>query len=367
MKVRLVALIAAFALFSLMAISVPTAHAGTGAQCSSDPSEIHIKESVVISCSGFSPNTAVTAYYVEPDGAATALGAFSTLKTDETGQIAFGLNSYINSDSGHVGMALGNWTVVVDQKGLANAILAEGQATFRVIGGSEGVSGATLVSSAAKITKAESVTIYGSGFAPNERVSFWWEYPNGDCSSFTYHDFFYNTPAFRGFSSFELGTVSADAFGEVVFNVGWNYTACEGTYRIVARGNSSGLGAETWVTVTGLAVNANASLTASPNKVAALFDWVYFTGSGFGANEPISCWLRTPQNQVTVVDQLWQAPVKSDAGGNFSFSIYTGSFFPPFPYASEGALGVYAMTCRGNLSGANGIAEFTVTGGTFDP
>jgi len=25
------------------------------------------------------------------------------------------------------------------------------------------------------------------------------------------------------------------------------------------------------------------------------------------------------------------------------------------------------MTCRGDVSGATGIAEFTVTGGTFDP
>ncbi len=365
MKRGLIALVVLLALVALVTVPVKTANADS-ASCWADPDEIHIKDSVAIYCDGFSPDTWLWAYYVEPDGSATALASLDTgnsIKSDENGRVAFTLTSYI----GVAGMAVGNWQIVVSEKGLNNVILNEGVANFRVLGGSEGVAGAHIWTDPDTLTKDEWTVIYGEGFAAGEMVSLWWEYPNGDCSSYTYHDGMYNTPGFRGFSSYALWDVKTDADGAFATVLNWSATACEGKYRIVARGNSSGWGGETWVSVTGNAVATDAWLDASPDTVAAMFDWVYFTGAGFGANEHLSCWLRTPQGQVTAVDQLWHETVKSDAGGNMSLAIYTGSFYPPFAYASEGALGVYAMTCRGDVSGATGIAEFTVTGGTFDP
>jgi hypothetical protein len=62
---------------------------------------------------------------------------------------------------------------------------------------------------------------------------------------------------------------------------------------------------------------------------------------------------------------------KTDAAGVFGFTITTGSVFGSlipggFPIGSEGALGNWAMSCRGNQSGRVGIAWFTITGNTVD-
>jgi hypothetical protein len=60
----------------------------------------------------------------------------------------------------------------------------------------------------------------------------------------------------------------------------------------------------------------------------------------------------------------------ADVGGNVYVTLITGSSFSfafgPGLY-SEGALGVWAMTCRGDSSGALGVATFTLVGGSVDP
>lgn len=360
MKARLGVVLAVLALLAV-AFVPNVARAASDATCWSDPSEAYIGDTVTIYCAGFSPNTVLSGYYVEPAGTAITIGNF--LKTDQYGEI----NGFFGTKDGNfAAISLGDWVVVFEEKGLANSLIHRGEARFRVIGGKEGVSGAKVWSSDDVVTKDEFPLIYGSGFAPFEIVTVWWEYPNGDCSTFTYHDWIFNTPGFRGYSTVIRGDIKADASGNWSYFDGWAYTACEGTYRIVARGNSSGWGGYTWVTVTGNAVSTNAWMTASPDRVAALFDWVYFSGWGFAPNQAISCWLTTPKNQLTVVDQWWQLPVKSDASGAFTFPIYTGNLFPGLPLTSEGALGVYAMTCRDG-SGNTAIAQFTVTGGIYDP
>jgi len=359
----LLVLLAALALLGLGAMTAPAAHAGTQATCWTDPTSGPIGTVFTVYCAGFSRDTILNVYYVEPDGAALAYG---DIKTNETGSIAL---PFFTKFGTFGATSVGNWTVVADQKGLANSIIAHAQVTFRVTGGTEGVSGAAIWTDPTKVTPLHTFILYGSGFAPNETVTVWWEYPNGDCSSFTYHDWIFNTPGYRGYSSLYVGDVKADAGGNFAVNDGFNPTACEGAYRYVARGNGSGLGGETWVTLVGNAITttAGASLSASPTTVAGAADWVYFTGSGFGANSPVSCWITTPHSQVTAVDQLWQPPTKSDASGNLSFSIYTGSLAPQFILASEGALGTYTMTCKGETTGAIATADFRVTGGTFTP
>lgn len=358
MKVRLLILVAAFALMGVFAIPGKTASA---AGCVADPAVGPIGTTFQIYCSGFTPNTWLNAYFVEPDGAAVT---GPDIKSDQYGQTV----RPFFTKFGNVGAtALGTYTYVIDEKGLANKILSHGEVTFRVTGGTEGVSGATLWSSDASITKSESTTIYGSGFQPGEVVTVWWEYPHGDCSAYTLHGPFINFPGiFEGLSTLGLGNLKVGSDGTISFPLNWFSDDCEGTYRIVARGNSSGNGAETWVTVTGNAVSTNAVLEASPNKAQALFDFVYFTGSGFSGNEPVSCWLTSPQGRAAAVYGLDKIFFKAD-NGNLSFSIYTGSLVPSFIYGSEGALGEYAMTCRGDVSGATAIARFTVTGNTLDP
>jgi hypothetical protein len=360
MKRSLFVLIGLLALLALVAIPAKTTQAGTGATCWSNPAEGPIGTVFSISCTGFSPSTHVWAYVVEPDGAAQAIG---DVKTNENGSVAFGVGSKFGTFGA---AAVGKWTIVVEQLGLAGSVVARGEGSVRVTGGTEGVSGAHVWTSADMYTKGQWVTIYGSGFAANEMVTLWWEYPNGDCSSFTYHDYpYYNSPAFRGYSSLWLWDVKADGSGSFATSFYFNPSACEGKYHFVARGNSSGLGGDAWASLTGHSVATNAWLSASKDMVVGISDTVSFSGSGYAAGESVSCWLRTPQNQVTAV--VKSPEIKANSSGQFSFSIYTGSYFPPYMFNSEGALGVYAMTCRGNLSGATAIAEFTVTGGAVDP
>lgn len=359
MKKSLIALVALLALALFVAVPAKTTQAASPG-CWSDPEEGPIGTDFGINCSGFPANTWLWVYAVQPDGAAEAWGS---IKTDEGGNVAFGTAS---KGGNSYALALGAWTVVVEQRGLANAILNEAKASFRITGGTEGVAGAYLWTDVDQVEKEDTFWVYGSGFGANEIVTVWYEFPNGDCSSTTWHlQPVLNYPIVLGLSTEILGDVKTDASGSFAFWMGFNPVTCEGKYRLVARGNSSGWGDETWVTITGHAVTESAWLDASKDVVAAMMDTQSFTGSGFGANEPISCWLRSPQNQALSVTDLQS--IKSDSSGAFSFSIWTGSYYPGLAYWSEGALGVYAMTCRGDVSGATGIAEFTVTGGTFDP
>jgi len=359
MKRGLILLVTLLALALLVAVPAKTTQAASP-DCWSDPEEGSIGTDFGIYCSDFPANTWLWVYTVQPDGAAEAWGS---IKTDESGNVAFGAASKYGNAAA---MALGTWTVVVEQRGLANAILYQAEAEFRVTGGTEGVAGAYLWTDVDQVEKEDAFWVYGSGFGANEIVTVWYEFPNGDCSSTTWHlQPVLNYPIVLGLSTEILGDVKTDASGSFAFWMGFNPVACEGKYRLVARGNSSGWGDETWVTITGHAVTETAWLVATKDVVAAMMDTQSFVGTGFGANEPISCWLRSPQNQALSVTDLQS--IKSDSGGAFSFGIWTGSFYPGLAYWSEGALGVYAMTCRGDVSGATGIAEFTVTGGTFDP
>lgn len=360
MKLRIAALFTLFAVLAIFAAAAPRANAASGAWCWSDPEKGPVGTVFTVYCSGFSPNTHVSTYVVEPDGAAANWGSS---KTNETGDVSF---SFYSAWQPYGGAALGKWTFVTEKLGLAKTVLERGTASFQVTGGTEGVSGADIWTDADVLEKGKTMTLYGSGFKPYEIVTVWIEFPNGDCSSFTEHiPPYVNLPVFYGESTEWSGDVKADGNGAFAVSA-WGYSwSCEGKYRLVARGNSSGYGDETWFSLIGNAVETNAWLSADKALVGAINEYISFSGSGFGANESVTCWLRTPQNQAL---QVYNIPdIKTDGSGAFSFTTWTGGYFPGYNYFSEGALGVYAMSCRGNLSGATAIAEFTVTGGIVDP
>jgi hypothetical protein len=387
----------------------------------------------VITCWGFTPNSYVYAYLVEPTGAAGQLfGQDGAIKVAEDGSISYVQESLYGTAAA---LQTGTWSFVAEELGLAKAVLHRGETTFTVTGGTEGVSGATLWSDPSTIHKpeqaydhinigigtinllaySEPVTVWGTGFMPGEMVSFWLEPAGGGCPSMTDHEAIdagiiqpgvaalyireeINIPIYDGLGSQEFATVKAASDGSATVDVYFTSLACEGAWRFVARGNSSWYGAETWVTVIGNAVATNAWLTADPGSVTAMFDTVSFSGWGFGANEHVSCWLTTPQgrtlgypNDYIVTysipgEYIRNQQIESDAGGNIGFSLVTGSVYDHLnatlsvggitdnidvtftdPAASEGALGEYAMSCRGDSSGNAAIARFTVTGGFVDP
>lgn len=370
---KYLALAFVFVALLTLAFLAPSAQAGTIAGCWSDPASGPAGTVFTIHCGGFTPNVMVAPYVVEPDGAASSPCAFlkgampsangCQFKVDENGNISF---SFYSGDKSLWGASLGTWTMVVEELGPGHTVIWHAEAAFTVTGGSESVSGAKIWGSADQIIKDQDYTLYGSGFAPNEIVTVWWEFPNGDCSSFTVHEPpFINFPFFTGLSTHIIDNVKADESGSFALNGWWAPFDCEGKYHWVARGNTSGNGGETWVTVTGNAIDTNAWLWADKDTVAGINESIRFDGAGFDANESVTCWLRTPHNQAMPIFHVPE--LKTNESGTFSFTTWTGGFFPGYNYFSEGALGVYAMTCRGNVSGATAISEFTVTGGIIDP
>jgi hypothetical protein len=268
---------------------------------------------------------------------------------------------------------------------------------------------------------SEAVVLSGSGFAPYEMVTVWVEPPQGGCPSLTSHEAWkeglvlygliairqeweFSTPIYDSYGSQFFGNLKADASGNVSGTAYFTSLACEGVWHFVARGNTSWWGSETLVTVIGNPVSTNAWLYADKTMVTGLFDTVHFWGSGFGAKETVSCWLTSPRGQAIgfpipefvtfkivvpgVGEQYFlDNGIRADEGGSIAFDLLTGSVaidatqvvtipgFGPitdslsqrYPIQSEGALGEWAMSCRGDQTGNTAITHFTVTGGFVDP
>jgi hypothetical protein len=438
MKKYLFVLVALLALLALVAVPRATTLAAADATCVSDPSSGPVGTDFTITCYGYTPNAHVYAYLVEPAGVATTLFAETgSLKVAADGSITYVQPSAYQP---FVTLATGTWTFVAEELAPGQAVLHRGETTFRITGGTEGVSGASMSASPSTINKpevayqtfsfppfsgmdqnySEPVTLSGSGFAPNEMITVWVEPPQGGCPSLTAHRSFkqglilyglvaireeweVSEPIYDSLGSQLFGSVKADASGNASGSVYFTALACEGPWHFVARGNSSGWGAETIVTVIGNPVATDAWLWADKETVTGIGERINFSGSGFGANETVSCWLTSPRGQAIgapvpefftldlVVPGVGEEyfkhnPVRSDAGGNIGFGITTGSIFVDatgtitlggvtfsdslhqgFPIQSEGALGEWAMSCRGDASGATAITHFTVTGGFVDP
>lgn len=433
MKRILLVLVAILFLLGLAVVPQTSTYAAADATCSSDPSSGPVGTTFVITCWGYTPNSYVYAYLVEPTGVATTLFESSgAIKVQEDGSITYTQESKYGNYSS---LQVGKWGFVAEELGLAKTVLHRGETWFTITGGTEGVSGADLSASPSTVHKPEKayshfefppinlltteasdvVTVSGSGFMPGEMVTFWLEPPGGGCPSMTRHNSItageiipavaalyiradLNTPIYDAYGAQYFADVKADAWGNASVEVVFYVYACEGPWRFVARGNSSGYGAETWVTVIGNAVATDAWLTADPTSASAMYGTVNFSGSGFGANEHVTCWITTPQGRTIGYPEeyfvTYSAPgnylrnqsIMSNANGEIGFSLVTGSYYEKYsetfvvggvsqsfdatfkePIQSEGALGEYAMSCRGDSTGSTAIARYTLTGGFVDP
>lgn len=342
MKRTLILVFGTLFLFELMVLPSGTAKAsGLAALCSADPASAPAGSQITVTCTGFVPGEITTAWFTEPDGGAFLPGniGIPASKADSTGVVVYRFFTGFGSRR----LSLGTWSLTIKGK---NAI---GIAEFRLTGGTEGVSGASL-----NVVDGELV---GSGFAPNEIVTIWLDYPNGDCSE----DLIQGPGA-----STRFGTdVKADGGGsfstDLPIGPTFSHFDCAGMYHIVARGNSSHLGADTLFKTPNNPVTTNAILTASPSVAQAMDGLINFSGSGFAPLETVNCWLTTPQGAVPGASNQ-----KADGAGNVAFSFSTGTRSPFFA-ASQGAVGDWFMTCRGNLSGRTAIAHFRLVGGIIDP
>lgn len=373
--------VATIALF-LFALSfgAPAITHAAGALCWADSYALAQGESTGVYCTGFSPLTWVNVYYAEPDGTAVY---YADVKSDADGNVAFGWGNGIKN---LVSLGLGTYKLVVQQLGPGEAVVYAGTVEIKSVGDGGHVSGAYLSADKSVVDRtSEAVTITGWGFAPGEVVSFWMQRPYL-CSSYTYHYVdgkngatFENFPAWDGFGTFPLGDLTADVDGAVGVVMPFGSYQCEGTYRVVARGNSSGWGAYVEFAVSGPSVSTNAWLVPSKESVGAFNDTIEFDAYGFGANEILNCYTTSPDGRAIpygVGGSL--AEIRVGADGIGTISLTTGSYIvspdDPFYFGnsvsalmSEGSLGVWKMTCKGLGSGTTAIAEYTVHGYELNP
>jgi hypothetical protein len=270
--------------------------------------------------------------------------------------------------------------------GLANEILVYGKVEITNVGDGDHVSGAYLFADKDTYDRtSESIILYGYGFLPNEIVTLWIQKPFL-CSSYTAHYVddkngatFENIAQYETSGTYQVDNIKADGFGEFVSERFFGIDACEGTWRYGARGNTSGWGAYTEITLTGPSVATNAWLVPSKDKVGAFNDTIQFWASGFGANETLSCWTTSPDGRAVPYGISGSFDlIQVGADGSGVISLTTGSYIispddplyvgvSVIPLMSEGSPGVWKMSCRGDLSGATAIAEYTVYGYETSP
>ena len=373
---RKIALIVSALVLALVALGSPmVTHAAEGADCWADSYKLAQGDSTSVYCSGFSPLTYVNVYFVEPDGTAVA---YANVKSDAGGNVAFGWG---NGVKGWYSDLLGTYTIVVQELGPAKAVKIYGKVSIENVGDGDHVSGAYLSATQEKYDlSSETVVLKGWGFAPNEIVTLWLQTP-ALCSSYTGHyvdgkngDTFENVPRYEGYGTYWVGDLKADSAGAFVSARYFGSEACHGTWRYAARGNTSGWGASTEITLTGPSVSTNAWLVPSKDMVGAFNDHIEFWASGFGANETLNCWTTSPDGRAVPFGLLGSfSQIKVGPDGSGVIHLTTGSYiispddpfyfgFTVFPQISEGSLGVWKMTCRGIASNTTAIAEYTVYG-----
>ncbi len=377
---RKLALIFTALVLALIALGSPTATHAAGASCWADSYQLAQGESTGVYCSGFSPLTYVNVYVVEPGGTAAY---YTNVKSNADGNVVF---PWQNGVKNAYSLLLGKYTIVVQQLGLAKQVMYSDQIEIENVGDGDHVAGAYLSASQAVYDlTADTVVLKGWGFMPGEIVTLWIQKP-ALCSSHTEHYVdgkngatFENIDSIDVEGVYQVDNIKADSGGAFTTARFFGLDTCLGTWRYAARGNTSGWGAYTDIALTGPSVSTNAWLIPSKTQVGAFNDTIQFEASGFGANEILNCWTTSPDGRAIsygISGSLDQ--IKMGADGSGVISLTTGSHIispdDPFylgvgvtPLMSEGALGVWKMTCRGIASDTMAIAEYTVYGYETSP
>lgn len=367
------AILALFLVASVLATATsPALAADTG--CNASPASGPAGTSFSLTVSGFTANTHLWTYAVEPDGTAFSDPEFNafggSVKTNESGKATLSFPTRFIIYGYPVARALGSWTIVAQELGLAGSIVHEAHCTITITsGGEQTLTGAALSVNPTTVLVGTDALVTGVGFAPQEMVNLWVS-PPPDCSGFAFilPDVLYQKV---GASAYMQANVKANSSGQIAYALPtYSIYSCLGKWSISARGPSgAGASAEFWID--GRTVPGGASLVVNKTSGYTRGDSFLFTGSGYTAGSTANCWTTRPEGTVRPLGDF-----KVDASGSFSFSFTTGFDFEgdfdgdaiiELMHYSEGSIGVYAMTCRDNVSGATGQVSFTLNGLVSDP
>jgi len=323
---------------------------------------------------GFSPNTHVNAYVVEPDGRAVSAGqvfGFTSnvdggdILTDQYGNASFwwaSAGGEALAGGGSFAHQLGDWTWVVHELGLTKSVVAEGQTTVHVESKDWIRYGGELTSSS---DDKMNYTFYGRGFWRDEYVNIWVTMP-ADCSGranveAASADDPYYQGLFDGF--FGPNTVKADEYGEITFPISFSERACRGWYKVSVYAPKSGYGTIAEFEVGGNAIveTLGQSISVTPDSVDALYPWITILGSGWNGYAPVSCWSTRPDGR-----SFGLGTAKADANGSFAWDVAISGNDSFAPYASEEP-GLWSVTCNDSTSGHTALTTVLVHALTSDP
>jgi hypothetical protein len=322
--------------------------------------------SFFISCSGFSANTHLNAYVVEPDQRAISseqvVGFAGNLKTDADGNVEFAWHTPNGGEDGF-SPQIGTWTWVVHELTLGEVVVTQGQVNVEIESVDAPQAGGDLF---AESDDGQTWFFSGSGFDRDEYVNIWVTLPINCSGRFNVEgasaDEPFNQGAFDGF--FGPNSVKADEDGEISFAIVFSSFACRGQYSVTARALGSGVGAIVAFEVTGdvPAATLNTFITVTPDSVDALNPYITILGSGFNPGEGVNCWTTRPDGRSFSLF----GSVVVDASGSFAWSSHASDFDSFWPFASEEP-GLWSVTCREPSTGTTALATFMVNALTSDP
>lgn len=360
--------------FAALVSTVAPARAA-GATCSSDPTAGPPGTNFTITCAGFTPNTHVNAYVVEPDGRAVTASqvvgfhsnaANSDILTDASGNATF---TWASQDGrtelfggGAFADQIGDWTWVVHELGLAQTVVAEGQVKMTIQAFHWTQTGAAL---AAQTTDDNLFSFSGTGFTRDEYVNLWVSLPANCSGRDNVEASSADDPLFQGLFDGFIGpnTVKADETGTISFTIFFTSRACRGTYSVSAYALGSGNGAITQIRVGGDAISETpgVSVDAVPDSIDALNPVLTLLGDGWGSSTQINCWSTRPDGRSFTL-----GTVQADAAGHFAWDVHISDSDSFSPFASEEP-GLWSITCRAPGSGATALTKIMVHALTSDP
>ena len=363
-RVKLLAFAALFALLltaSIGAFATPAQAATPVPNCTVSPSSGPVGTKFGLSCWGFSPNTIINIYAVEPDGRDSGLniyGFFPTeLKTSAAGKVSF---TFATKFPGLFSVPPGTYIFIVQQLGPGNTVAYADYAVVTVTGAGQNLGNASL--SVVEVTRSSDLpnrvfAFSGSGFVPGEAVNNWVTQPPAtECSGLGIDQL---TLGALGLDSSSLwfgpGTVKADGSGHISFTATFRPSACRGTYALTSYALVSGRGAFVTFDVTGVSVTQAgvATVWVSPNPVPSYHSDHTVYGSGFPANTGVSCWYTRPDGRVLAFIGV---NAKTNGGGSFSAKGHLDDF-PPYTSTEPGW---WFVTCATQNRSTLAVAPFYV-------
>lgn len=358
-------------LLAILSIVVLTAtiffafpHTTQAAGCTASPSSAAVGTTFQLSASGFSPNTTLFAYAVDPNGTAFSdpnYNAFGgTLKSNASGVVNFSFQTRFDVMDLGIARAFGTWHLVVQQLGPANSVATQATCILTVTpNGAASPMGASLTAMPSTAPVGSEVVFYGSSFTPSELVNLWVSPPPG-CTSFGY-GFPQVLLQYSTASAFSQDDVRANGSGEFAYVLPTDRTySCPGDWALSAYAPGSKKGAIAYFTLTpqGVFEPGQPALIAGASAVQAHGGTLDFYGYHFMPNSVISCWLGRPDLTVRFV-----ASYGTNTAGAFSFTYQTGFDDEAHQvHYSEGAMGKYSMSCRDNETGTEATATFQLSG-----